>query len=208
MPINTTPVNNEEEKVNKFYTAINHYALEQRKKIEHEIAEFKSKKLEEAENEVLAEAYHLIQKEMAQMRGGISREMAKREIDCRRGLLEQRQKITDEVFKQAAESLLQYTQTDRYPALLQKLAKEIALFMQKKECDALIIYLKPGDEKYRDSIVPLFSAPCSFVSDPEIQLGGLRVSCEARRLVADSTLDALLKDQLPWFEEHSHLAIS
>ena len=28
MPINTTPVNNEEEKVNKFYTAINHYALE------------------------------------------------------------------------------------------------------------------------------------------------------------------------------------
>ena len=36
MPINTTPVNNEEEKVNKFYTAINHYALEQRKKIEHE----------------------------------------------------------------------------------------------------------------------------------------------------------------------------
>ena len=48
MPINTTPVNNEEEKVNKFYTAINHYALEQRKKIEHEIAEFKSKELEEA----------------------------------------------------------------------------------------------------------------------------------------------------------------
>ena len=159
MPINTTPVNNEEEKVNKFYTAINHYALEQRKKIEHEIAEFKSKELEEAENEVLAEAYHLIQKEMAQMRGGISREMAKREIDCRRGLLEQRQKITDEVFKQAAESLLQYTQTDRYPALLQKLAKEIALFMQKKECDALIIYLKPGDEKYCDSMCPCFLPP-------------------------------------------------
>ena len=77
MPINTPPVNNEEEKVNKFYTAINHYAMEQRKKIEHEIAEFKSKELEEAENEVLAEAYHLIQKEMAQMRGGISREMEK-----------------------------------------------------------------------------------------------------------------------------------
>lgn len=208
MPINTTPVNNEEEKVNKFYTAINHYAMEQRKKIEHEIAEFKSKELEEAENEVLAEAYHLIQKEMAQMRGGISREMAKREIDCRRRLLEQRQKITDEVFKQAAEALLQYTRTDRYPALLQKLAKEIAQFLQQKECDELIIYLKPGDEKYRDFIAPLFSIPCSFALDPEIQLGGLRVSCEKRRIVADSTLDALLKDQISWFEEHSHLAIS
>lgn len=208
MPINTTPVNNEEEKINKFYAAINHYALEQRKKIEQEIAEFKSKELEEAKDEVLAEAYHLIQKEMAQMRSGISREMVKREIESRRALLAQRQKITDEVFKRAAEALLQYSKTDHYPALLQNLAKEIAQTLETKECGELIIYLKPDDEQYRNLVASLFSVPCSFVTDPEIQLGGLRVFCETRKLVADSTLDSLLKEQLSWFEEHSHLAIS
>ena len=76
-----------EEKLAKFHQAINHYAMEQREKIEQEVAAFKKKELEEASNEVLAEAYHLIQKEMAQMRGRISREMARREMDGRRALL-------------------------------------------------------------------------------------------------------------------------
>ena len=72
-------------KIGKFYQAILHYGEEQRKKIEEEVAAFKQKKeLDEAEVEVLTEAYHLIQKEMAQMRSGISREMAQREMDGRR----------------------------------------------------------------------------------------------------------------------------
>lgn len=63
-----------EEKLAKFHQAINHYALEQRQKIEEEVADFKKKELQEAEDEVLVESYHLIQKEMADMRGRISRE--------------------------------------------------------------------------------------------------------------------------------------
>ena len=53
-----------EEKLAKFHQAINHYALEQRQKIEEEVADFKKKELQEAEDEVLVESYHLIQKEM------------------------------------------------------------------------------------------------------------------------------------------------
>ena len=74
-------INHNDEKIGKFYQAILHYGEEQRKKIEEEVAAFKQKELDEAEVEVLTEAYHLIQKEMAQMRSGISREMAQREMD-------------------------------------------------------------------------------------------------------------------------------
>ena len=70
-----------EEKLAKFHQAITHYALEQRQKIEEEVADFKKKELQEAEDEVLVESYHLIQKEMADMRGRISREMAQREME-------------------------------------------------------------------------------------------------------------------------------
>ena len=69
-------INHNDEKIGKFYQAILHYGEAQRKKIEEEVAAFKQKELDEAEVEVLTEAYHLIQKEMAQMRSGISREMA------------------------------------------------------------------------------------------------------------------------------------
>jgi V/A-type H+/Na+-transporting ATPase subunit E len=83
---------NIEEKKDQFYMAINHYAEEQRKKIKEEIAAFKQKELYDAEMEVLTECYRMIQKEMAQMRTGISREMAIREMNLKRQLLEQRQK--------------------------------------------------------------------------------------------------------------------
>ena len=82
-----------EEKLSKFNQAIHHYAEEQRKKIEEEVAKFKEKELNEAENEVLQEAYLLIQKEMAQMRNNITKEMAHREMDARRELLEKRRQI-------------------------------------------------------------------------------------------------------------------
>lgn len=81
-----------DEKMNKFYQAINHYAEEQRKKIEQEVMDFKRKELDEAEVEALTEAYRLIQKEMAEMRNSISHEIAQKEMDERRKLLEKRQK--------------------------------------------------------------------------------------------------------------------
>ena len=87
-----------EEKLSKFNEAIHHYAEEQRRKIEDEVKKFKEKELNEAENEVLLEAYQLIQKEMAQMRNTITKEMAHREMDARRELLEKRRKIMEDTF--------------------------------------------------------------------------------------------------------------
>ena len=105
-------INHNDEKIGKFYQAILHYGEEQRKKIEEEVAAFKQKELDEAEVEVLTEAYHLIQKEMAQMRSGISREMAQREMDGRRALLEKRRGIIGaDFFTSGGRTALLYTKT-------------------------------------------------------------------------------------------------
>ncbi len=94
-----------EEKKDKFSLAINHYAEEQRKKIEQEISEYKKKELEETELQVLTECYQLIQKELAQMRVRISHENALREMESRRKLLQRRTEITSEVFAKVKENL-------------------------------------------------------------------------------------------------------
>ncbi|MBS6235310.1 MAG: hypothetical protein KH615_05150, partial [Clostridiales bacterium] len=124
-------INHNDEKIGKFYQAILHYGEEQRKKIEEEVAAFKQKELDEAEVEVLTEAYHLIQKEMAQMRSGISREMAQREMDGRRALLEKRRGIMEQIFSRAAEELRSYTQKPAYAALMQKYARNLAAVFQQ-----------------------------------------------------------------------------
>ncbi|MFU0833500.1 MAG: V-ATPase subunit E [Oscillospiraceae bacterium] len=195
---------NTEEKRDKFYLAINHYAEEQRKKIEEEIAAFKQKELHDAEMEVLTECYLLIQKEMAQMRSGIAREMAVREINLKRQLLAQRQKITDDVFRRAADKLAEFVQTERYAEFLKKNAQQLSKTFEK---EGTIIFIKPGDEKYENDIREAFQHPCSVQTLESIRIGGIRARNDKMGLAADATLDTLLESQREWFAEQSGLAV-
>jgi V/A-type H+-transporting ATPase subunit E len=193
-----------DEKVNKFYVAINHYAEEQRKKIEQEIAEYKQKELEETEVYVLAEAYRLIQKEMAEMRNGISRELARRELNARRELLAKRQKITEEVFERAEKSLYEFTKKSEYAKLLQKFAGELSTVFHKS---GTVLCIKKDDQKYQELIQQAFGSDCSFQIEADIHIGGIRAYNSEMGIVADKTLDSMLENQQEWFEENSGMAV-
>lgn len=194
-----------DEKKDKFSIAINHYAEEQRKKIEDDITAFKKKELEETEIEVLTECYRMIQKEMAEMRSGISREMADRAIAGRRQLLEKRQKITDDVFKRSRESLIGFTKSEKYIGFLKKASKEFADVFKSA---GTVMYVKPDDEKYEDVINASFGSDCTFKTDENITIGGIRAYNAKAGVIADETLDTLLSDQYGWFEEHSGMTVA
>lgn len=193
-----------DEKMNKFYLAINHYAEEQRKKIEQEVLEFKRKELDEAEVEALTEAYRLIQKEMAQMRNRIFHEMAHREMDCRRELLAKRQKISDDVFARCREKLTEFSKKDEYALLLEKFARELRDVFDKP---GTVIRIKDDDRKYEELIKKAFGGDCTFEIDASIRIGGIRVYNTECGIMADNTLDSLLEDQHEWFEENSGMAV-
>ncbi|MVB11867.1 V-type proton ATPase subunit E [Caprobacter fermentans] len=195
---------NIDEKKDKFYIAINHYAEEQRKKIEDEIASFKQKELGEAEIEVLTECYRMIQKEMSQMRISIVKEMAVRDMALKRQLLEKRQKITDEVFQRSADKLVEFTKTERYTDFLKKSAEQFSKVLQN---EGTVIFLKSGDEKYEDLIRDSFGSTCSFQVLESIRIGGIRARNDNMGLSADGTLDTLLENQREWFEEQSGMAV-
>ncbi|WP_312692987.1 V-type ATP synthase subunit E [Caproiciproducens sp.] len=193
-----------DDKMNKFYLAINHYAEEQRKKIEQEVAEFKQKELDEAEVDVLTEAYRLIQKEMAEMRNGISREMAQREMEGRKELLAKRQKITTEVFERARKALVDYTQTGDYAGLLKKFAAELSKTFTKP---GTVLCIKKEDENYQELIKEAFGKDCVLKINPDIHIGGIRAYNSQMGIAADVTLDSMLEDQREWFAENSGMAV-
>lgn len=193
-----------DEKISKFNLAINHYAEEQRAKIQQEVDEFKQHELEETEIEVLTEAYHLIQKEMAEMRSGITQEMAHRGMDARRELLAQRQKIADEVFERCFNSLQEYTQKSEYSALLEKFAKNLSSTFTEP---GTVFCIKADDEKYKTQIEKAFGSSCTFKTDNQIILGGIRAYNLEMGIMADETLDTMLEDQREWFEENSGMAV-
>ncbi len=193
-----------DEKMNKFYLAINHYAEEQRKKIEQEVLEFKRRELDEAEVEALTEAYRLIQKEMAEMRNSIFHEMAHREMDCRRELLAKRQKISDDVFARCREKLTEFSTKDEYAMLLEKSARELRETFDKP---GTVIRIKDGDLKYEELIKKAFGGDCTLEVDASIRIGGIRAYNSEIGIMADETLDSLLEDQHEWFEENSGMAV-
>lgn len=193
-----------DDKMNKFYLAINHYAEEQRKKIEREVTEFKQKELDEAEVEVLTQAYRLIQKEMAEMRNGISREMAQREMEGRKELLAQRRKITTEVFGRAKNALTEFTQKSDYVSLLKKFAAELSGTFTEP---GTVLCIKKEDETYQELIKEAFGKDCTFKISPDIHIGGIRAYNSRMGIAADITLDSMLEDQREWFAENSGMAV-
>lgn len=193
-----------EEKKDKFSTAINHYAEEQRQKIEKEIDDYKQKELEEAEIDVLTECYQLIQKETARMRSGIAREMALRDMDSRRKLLEKRSQIASEVFQKATQKLKEFTERNDYLPFLENTASQFAKAFGQ---DGIVIRLRAEDEKYEDNIRKALGLKCEFETDSTIVIGGLRALHAGLGLLADKTLDSLLEDQRDWFESHSGMTV-
>lgn len=193
-----------DEKLSKFNAAINHYAEEQRVKIEQEIAEYKQSELEEAERQVLHEAYRLIQNEMTTMRDSITRDIAHREMDARKQLLEKRQNITDEVFATAAERLLAYTKTEQYAGLLQKFAQNLSKIFHQP---GVVLCVKEEDLQYESLLRQAFGKDCTVQADQDIQIGGVRAYHADRGIMADETLDSMLEAQHEWFEENSGMSV-
>lgn len=193
-----------EEKLSKFNQAIHHYAEEQRRKIEEEVAKFKEKELSEAEDEVLLEAYQLIQKEMAQMRSNITKEMAHREMDKRRELLEKRRQIMGKVFSQAADKLREFVKSPEYGEWMSAHCHQLADVFTEP---GTVLYVRPADVNMKETLVRSFGAQCQIEADEEILLGGIRAQNLVMGLVADMTLDSLLENQQEWFEETSGLQV-
>ena len=203
------PINSNQEKLDKFNVAIQHYALEQQKRIQEEVEAFQKKELEQAEDEVLQEAYGMIQKEMAAMRNRISREMAQRENEERKKLLKKRQSISEDVFRRVADRLLQFTKTEEYPLLLEKYAREAGqmLISHKAENCSCEILVREEDLPFANRLQSALGLTATVRAEDSIQLGGLRVLCPEKKLEADSTLDTLLEEQKGWFEEMSGLSV-
>ena len=193
-----------DEKVSKFLSAITSYAEEQKHSILDEVEAYKKTELDKAESEVLQGAHQLIQKETAEMRSNIGREMSAREMDSRRALLTKRQKITDEVFSRAKEKLIAFTGSPEYAAYLEKSAEEIR---KKLPGEDTVLYVKEGDLSFRDTLQKAFGRPCPVKADDSIAIGGVKGVSLNSNLIADNSLDEKLQNQREWFALNSGLSV-
>ncbi|MDQ5983312.1 MAG: V-type proton ATPase subunit E [Eubacteriales bacterium SKADARSKE-1] len=194
----------ETDKTSNFLKAIDKYAKEQRREIQSRAQEFKKKELQKAEAEVLRDSYFLIQREMAQMRKSIESKVSKIEVESKRKLLEKRSNITETVFRQAENKLLDFTKTEDYINVLKKEASSIATVLKGPDA---ILYVKKEDLKFEKELIEAFGRTCKVKVSEEITIGGILGYSAQDGLIVDETLDSKLENQRDWFSENSLLNI-
>lgn len=193
-----------EKKLDKFSSAVLKDAEEQRSKILEEIEEYRKSQMEKAEEEILHEAYVMIQNEIASIKNTHSRKISLTELEGRRSLLILREELTGKVFEEAASCIADFTKTEDY--------KQYMCDAVKKCCDeipegSVEIQVKKDDLALSDALVAASGRDSKVVESVNITLGGVLVSCISKGIVVDETLDLKLSSQKDWFASESGLSI-
>lgn len=188
----------------KFSSAVLSDAEAQRAQILAEVEDYRKGELQRAEEDVLHEAYNLIQGEIANIRNQQSRALSLAELEGRRKLLALRAQITEKVFAETSEKIVAYTRTQLYADWLCAKLKASAEIMAEGE---LVIEVKRGEQTPAETLIAAAGRKASVKEVPGIALGGFLLVNSDKGLVIDETLDLRLHNERDWFAASSGLSL-
>ncbi len=194
---------NQNTKTSNFLNTIDKYAQRQKAQIEEEVEQIRKKKIEQATEEGLQDAYKLIQNEISQKKIELLTEYAQKEQKARVELFSLRRKIIFDIETAVKERITAFTQTERYREKLLEYSEELDAFFGGA---ASVVYLSSKDMNMRSEIEGIIRNS-SVQEDSSIQLGGLKGYCKEKRIIADNTYEAKLNDAMKHFIEKSALEV-
>lgn len=195
---------NQEERAAKFFDAITKDAEERHEEMTRKTRETVESGLEKAKTKAHSQAQAKIERERMLKEQEFNRTVANERTQQRARLTDKRGAITDEVFGDAREKLVAFTESDGYADFLKKSAAGFAAVFPQGD---VIVYVRPGDMRFADDIKKAFGRDCKVESSDEITIGGCRAGVAGGSTVADDTLDTRLEAQREWFLENSGMSV-
>lgn len=195
---------NQEERAAKFFDAITKDAEERHEEMTRKTRETVESGLEKAKTKAHSQAQAKIERERMLKEQEFNRTVANERTQQRARLTDKRGAITDEVFGDAREKLIAFTESDGYADFLKKSAAGFAAVFSQGD---VTVYVRPGDMRFADDIKKAFGRDCKVESNDEITIGGCRAGVAGGSTVADDTLDTRLEAQREWFLENSGMSV-
>jgi V/A-type H+-transporting ATPase subunit E len=193
-----------ENKLDKFSSAVIKDAEDQRSKILNEIEEYRKSQMEKAEEEILHEAYIMIQNEIASIKNKHSRKISLSELEGRRKLLMLREELSGKVFDEAASHVLDFSKGPDYIKYMCDAVKKCCNEIPEGN---VIIQVKKDDLQFADMLVVASGREAKVEINLNIKLGGVLVNNISKGIVIDETLDLKISSQKDWFAAESGLSI-
>ncbi|MDF2685213.1 MAG: hypothetical protein K0S55_394 [Clostridia bacterium] len=184
-------------KLNKFKEVVLEDAKQKRNAIEEATNKKKDVALEKAEENILEEAYKMIQNEVSEIKSDIGRELSLHNIESRKEVLAEREHYVEVVFSEVKKQLVKFTKTEQYVEYL----KKAYLDAEKALGQITRIYVSRPDME----IVKKFIKNTEVKQDLRIVVGGL--IAENDGLIADYTFDKKIKGEREKFVNNTLLNI-
>ena len=191
-------------KTDNFLKAIGRYAKQQKSVMKGEVKQLKTERLKEAEEKAKRDSQRLIKDKLQETRTRQTAILAKKTQDGQRKLFIARSAMVEEVFKKAADKLVEYAKSDAYTSKLTDSAKAIADVFDGRDC---VLYVNERDLGAAEGIKALFGGSTEVRADKTIKIGGIRGYCASMGIIADETLDSKLEAQREWFVENAALSV-
>ena len=191
-------------KTDNFLKAIRRYAKQQKSVMKGEVKQLKTERLKEAEEKAKRDSQRLIKDKLQETRTRQTAILAKKTQDGQRKLFIARSAMVEEVFKKAADKLVEYAKSDAYTSKLTDSAKAIADVFDGRDC---VLYVNERDLGAAEGIKALFGGSTEVRADKTIKIGGIRGYCASMGIIADETLDSKLEAQREWFVENATLSV-
>jgi len=193
-----------EQKSDKFLQAIRTFADQRIDTIHKHIAETLQAEIDKQDKLMQVKMRNDIERGVQRAKSEVTRTYAAKEQEMKKDLLLMRQKILDAVFSEARLKLQEFTKTEEYRQFLSESAVKLSdMFTQ----DDTIFFVKKGDLAHASLITAAFGKPCTVKVERQLLIGGFMAESELLGLVADLSLDSMLKAQQPWFEKNSGLVV-
>lgn len=195
------------EKLNRFSAAVLSDAQKKRAEIEEENELIKKKKNDEAQNEFLKEAFEKIQSAVTDIRRENNEKVLMAEVNARRELFSEREKIIDNVFNEVKERLSEFTKTEEYGKWL---VKRIEAAAEETGSGNKTVYVRSEDEQLLKCLINDISdkgGKIEIKKTDENIIGGVKVLNNERGIIADYTFDEILAGKKNDFLNKSGLSI-
>ncbi len=169
-----------------------------------EIDELKERQLKRVDEDIKMSVNRSLEIELREINTDHSFEINKIKSENSRILMNKRQELLTDIFKEVGKRILLFAKSEKYGQLMEaKLIK----FFEKFSGKDVVFQIKEGDTILQKVIDNTYKGKHKIEFTDSIEYGGFLIACYEMGIEIDETLDFKLNEKKHWFYEESNLYI-
>ena len=194
------------QKLDRFTTKILAEAAEESRRAMEEVRRRREQRIQEAEDEVLKDAYEYIHTEVSRIQAEAGRGVSRHMLDNKRTLSLRRKEMAQEVFALVRAKIAAFTRTDAYTRRMAALMTEAAGYLAGAK--EVLVTLREEDMGLRQALADSVPLMHLTFQTGDFHMGGLVAESPDLGLRVDASFDSAAQELSGHFAELFGLSLS